>query len=159
MDVFVDIDMTLADNTKRLQVCLRPDKTINYDCFFAADKVLADEIISDSRETLGVIRENYHLVFLTARPKQLIYETKKWLLENNLYQEGDELIIVDSPKDKLSFIKIKSDQIYLYIDDFKYDYQSGQPKISDYVLPKLDEWSIPYVIFNNNWSEIAKNYF
>jgi hypothetical protein len=81
------------------------------------------------------------------------------LHEHDLFTPGDRLIVVDSEAEKLQHLRRLLPNVYLIIDDFKYDYQSGWPKVSDYLLPKLLAMKAPVVIFDNNWRRIIRTYF
>lgn len=155
--VIIDIDMVVADNRQRIYDSTNNINKINYEKFNLPERVIKDKIIGGAVESTQKIRKYYKIIYLSSRDIQLKQTTMEWLVKNNLWREKDELILVGSNYDKLLIIKKYLNRIFLYIDDFKYDYQSKQPKLSDHILPTLKEMRVPLIIFNN-WQDIIKKF-
>lgn len=156
--VTIDIDMTLADHRKRLKRACREGE-IDKSVLFSEELILSDKVISHAPAALRAIRKNYSIVFLSSRTKSVTAATERWLKKNKLMTRSDQLIVVGSETEKLQHFRRLMPRLYAVIDDFKYDFQSGKPRVSSHVLPHLLSFNVFVIIFDNNWRRIIKTYF
>lgn len=156
--VTIDIDMTVADHRKRLKRACRGG-SLDRDVLFSEDLILSDKVIAHAPAALRAIRRNHSIVFLSSRTKSVTAVTEKWLKKNKLMGRNDQLIVVGSEKEKLRHFRRLGSRLYAVIDDFKYDFQSGKPRISSRVLPHVLSLDAFVIIFDNNWRRIIKTYF
>ncbi len=68
--------------------------------------------------------KNYTWVYLTSRKYQLRGVTKKWLIENNM-QVSNNIIIVQSPKEKVELYKKYLNKSFVLFDDLSYNHENG----------------------------------
>jgi hypothetical protein len=156
--VTVDLDMTVADHRRRLKkACV--GGVIDRDVLFSASLILEDKVIAGAAAALMQIRKHHSIVFLSARTRRVSGVTKKWLQRHKLFKPGDRLMVVDSEAEKLKCVKRLLPELYAIIDDFKYDYQSGRPRLSNYLLPELLNLNAPVIVFDRNWRHIMRTYF
>jgi hypothetical protein len=156
--VTVDIDMTLANHHKRLMRACRGgllDKKV----LFSEKLILSDKVIRYAPAALRAIRKKHSIVFLSSRTKSVTGVTEKWLKMHKLMAPGDKLIVVGSEVEKLRHFRRLLPRLYAVIDDFKFDFQSGKPRVSDRVLPHLLKLDVYVIIFEDNWRRIVKTYF
>lgn len=150
--------MTVANHSRRLRRAYI-DGEINYDILFSDDEIIQDKVITGAKSAIDYIRKSYEIIFLSSRQDKVYRVTKRWLVTHGLFKRGDTLAIVNSDREKLRFIKNILPDLYAVIDDFKYDYQSGKPKVSNLILPQLLKIKAPVIIFDNNWRRIVRTYF
>ena len=150
--------MTVADHRKRLKRACHGGE-LDRRVLFSEDLILSDKVIPFASEALREIRKQHSIVFLSSRTKSVSAVTRRWLRANKLLAPGDRLIVVGSEKEKLKHFKRLLPRLYAVIDDFKYDFQSGKPRISSRVLPHLLGLDTFVIIFDNNWRRIIKTYF
>lgn len=150
--------MTVADHRKRLMRACR-DGTLDKRVLFSEGLILSDKVIPHAPEALRAIRKKHSIVFLSSRTKSVTGVTEEWLKRNKLMARGDRLIVVGSETEKLKHFRRLLPRLYAVIDDFKFDFQSGRPRVSDRVLPHLLKFDVLVIIFENNWRRIVKTYF
>lgn len=156
--VTIDIDMTVADHRARLlRACC--EGGLNRRVLFSEELILSDKVMAHAPAALRAIRKNHSIVFLSSRTKAVANVTKRWLKHNKLMTPQDRLIIVGSETEKLQHFRRLMPHLYAIIDDFKYDFQSGKPRLSSRVLPHLLSFQAFIIIFDNNWRRIIKTYF
>jgi hypothetical protein len=151
----IDIDMTLADNLARLRICVGADNRIDYARFFQSELVLGDSVIPGSRQALELLRTRYELCFLSARPVNIESLSEQWLYSHKLRSVEEKVVHVGNSSAKVAWI-LNQQNFACLIDDCKYDYQSGKPKLNEDILKQLDARDIPYVIFQGEWSDVCK---
>lgn len=156
--VTIDLDMTVADHRKRLKRACHGGG-IDRSVLFSEDLILSDKVIAHAPAALRVIRKHHTIIFLSSRTKSVKAVTKRWLKKNKLMTSSDQLIVVGSEAEKLQHFSRLMPRIYAIIDDFKYDFQSGKPRVSSRVLPHLLSSDVLVIIFDNNWRRIIKTYF
>jgi hypothetical protein len=156
--VVIDIDMTVANNNKRLMSSLVAGE-IDYEKLFGHEQFKLDQLINGCRVAIDKIRDRYHVLYLSARRCDVYEPTKEWLESNDLFEEGDYLVLVDCVEDKKAVLDGLDAKIKLYIDDFGYNYHKEVVEINHGYILYLKEKGIPFVVFNNNWLEIMERYF
>lgn len=157
--VVIDIDMTIADNRKRLIDNFLPGVGIKYASFFNRKAMMADTPMAGAKKAVQFLQKNnYGIVFLSARPKNTFDATAAWLEKHGLKRETDRIILVDKQEDKLKVLRDLS-PVLLYVDDLRYDYQSGNSKLVQGFPETIKAMNVPLVIFDNNWDHIIKKYF
>ena len=145
--------MTVADHRKRLK------RACNGGMLDRKVLILSDRVMPHASAALREIRKRYSIVFLSSRTSSARSATKRWLEKNKLLARGDRLIVVGSEIEKLKHFKRLLPRLYAVIDDFKYDFQSGKPRLSSRVLPHLLSLDTFVIVFDNNWRHIIKTYF
>jgi hypothetical protein len=150
--------MTVADHRKRLHRAIRGG-AIDRKVLFSEELILSDRVIPHAAIALREIRKKHSIVFLSSRTASVRAVTQRWLKKHKLFVQGDRLIVVGSEEEKLKHFRRLLPRLYAVIDDFKYDFQSGKPRISSRVLPHLLSLDIFVIIFDNNWRRIIKTYF
>ena len=156
--VTIDLDMTVADHRKRLKRACHGGG-IDRSVLFSEDLILSDKVIAHAPAALRAIRKNHSIVFLSSRTASVASATEKWLKKHKLMSQNDQLIVVGSETEKLQHFRRLKPRLYAIIDDFKYDFQSGRPRLSARVLPHLLSFDVFVIIFDNNWRRIVKTYF
>ena len=69
----------------------------------------------------------YTWIYLTIRKYQLINITKNWLLKSDM-QVNNNVILVQSPKEKIELINHYIKSASLYFDDLSYNQENGELK-------------------------------
>ena len=156
--VVIDIDMTVANNKKRLLGSLVAGK-IDYDKLFDPAFFKLDRMISGSRKAVDSIRPSYIVLYLSARRSDVLKPTESWLKSRRLLKPDDLLVLVDSIDGKKKILAELKDSIKLYIDDFGYNYHLNKVMINQDYICYLEEERVPFVVFNNNWQVITEKYF
>ena len=156
--VAVDIDMVVCDNLVRLMRNLTPERRVDHPNFYRESEMDTDVVIEGAVEALKKIRMEYKIVFLTARPNNRSDYTHIWLTKNNLMKDGDDLVVVDKQENKIPVLLEMGENIYTFIDDFKFNYQNS-PQYNEPVLESLKKNKIPYVIFEGDWKSIIASHF
>lgn len=150
--------MTVADHRKRLMRACRAG-TIDKRVLFSEELILSDKVIDFAPIALREIRKRHSIVFLSSRTKSVTGVTERWLKRNKLMTKADRLIVVGSEVEKLRHFRRLRPRLYAVIDDFKFDFQSGKPRISSRVLPHLLDFEAFVIVFEGNWRKIIKTYF
>lgn len=150
--------MTVADHRKRLMRAYRGGM-LDRQVLFSEELILSDKVIEHAPAALRAIRKKHSIVFLSSRTTSVAGVTERWLKKNKLMTEADQLIVVGSEVEKLKHFRRLLPRLYAVIDDFKFDFQSGKPRVSSRVLPHLLKLDIFVIIFENNWRNIVKTYF
>ncbi len=150
--------MTVADHRKRLMRACHGGM-LDRQVLFSPDLIMSDKVIAHAPAALRAIRKKHSIVFLSSRTKSATSVTEQWLKKNKLMTHGDRLIVVGSEVEKLKHFRRLLPRLYAVIDDFKFDFQSGKPRVSARVLPHLLKLDVFVIIFENNWRNIVKTYF
>lgn len=150
--------MTVADHRKRLMRAYRGGM-LDRQVLFSKDLIMSDKVIAHAPAALRAIRKKHSIVFLSSRTKSVAGVTEQWLKKNKLMTQADQLIVVGSEVEKLKHFRRLLPRMYAVIDDFKFDFQSGKPRVSSRVLPHLLKLDVFVIIFENNWRSIIKTYF
>lgn len=150
--------MTVADHRRRLKRACQ-DGVLDRRVLFSEELILSDKVIAHAPAALRAIRKRHAIVFLSSRTKAVTEVTEKWLKKNKLMTSEDQLIVVGSETEKLQHFRRLRSRLYAVIDDFKYDFQSGKPRLSSRVLPHLLSFDVFVIVFDNNWRRIIKTYF
>jgi uncharacterized HAD superfamily protein len=93
-------------------------------------------------------------------PKKYAYDiTYKWLIQNNY--SFDRLIVVDTPLDKVNFLRINSCD--LFIDDMSHNHENSLPytNLYDKEINMIKRLGINFELFDsdkNNWNTILSKY-
>ena len=157
--VFVDVDMVVADNRARLMANVDASGAIRYETYYAPDIVQQDIALPNAQVSLEIIRRDFSITFLTSRPTRVHSATREWLREHKLRTDTEEVLFVKTPLEKVPILQNSLDHLYLFIDDCKYDYQSGNPKVDERFVNALQESRIPFFLFDSNWPEVIQRHF
>lgn len=154
--IYIDIDMVVANNLERIISSLDSNKKILKESFFLSDRVMADKLIAGSVEAIRLIRKNNKIVYLTVRPIIIREVTKNWLVNMNLLEENDSIVFVEDQMEKVKHIAKDTNSRVLLIDDMRYDYQSGIPKLNLEFILEMDKQKLRYIIFSDWKNTILK---
>ncbi len=86
--VIVDLDGTLADCNHRLHFIESNKK--DWQSFF--NNCGEDLVIEPVRELINMLKEKYMIIILTARPDSIREPTTKWLEDNNINVDPNNLL-------------------------------------------------------------------
>jgi len=89
---------------------------------------------------IQLVSDYYHqgacVVFITARRYQDYWITRKWLMDQLIYKSN--LIIVNSPEEKLKFIRLASQHGKVdYYDDLSYNHENGEIKFYEECIQQV----------------------
>lgn len=146
--IYCDIDCTISDSETRIKKYAN-----NYE-YQKYDKVILDNAIADSVDTLYVMFYRYKLIFITARNSfpNGMESTKTWLLHNKFNYHA--IIFTNSSEEKIKFFDKEKE--YVFIDDLTTNHHiltCDDTKI----IHMLDKLKINYIKFDkdkNNWKRI-----
>jgi len=117
----LDIDNTLADTWPELSragtVALsRPAFVLRLQMFPRARRLVR-----------WLTRRGAHVVFVTSRSLRVYRSTRAWLIANGIRPAWHSLVLVDSPKEKLWYVKrvLASGRRCVYVDDLSYNHEHG----------------------------------
>jgi hypothetical protein len=141
--VFVfDIDNTIADTWPSL---------INANLFDHKSEVrryLSLPILSSFYPIIKTIvsKDDTMILFLSARSSNMYHVTKQWLMVNQLWNNRANLIIVQTPNDKLRYLSELSSKIpnVEYYDDLSYNHEKGEVLFYSEVIEKVKKMNITY---------------
>ena len=141
--VFVDIDNTIANTWPLFQQtkCINRNLVDRVEIFRGMQQYLLQEYIS----------KNITVVFISARPLRLFAPTKKWLHQNQLWNDRTRLILVANPKQKLQYLQatIKLNLIVTFIDDLSYNQENGSIRYYDEIIHLVKQMDVTYL--DNHW--------
>lgn len=107
--ILVDIDGTIADDTKRNKLAMKDLNTLDWDIYFNEDLLLKDPVNESLKKTiLKYKKQGYKIIFLTGRQENLEDVTLDWLQINEI--PVDELVMRENNNHKDVF-KYKSQKI------------------------------------------------
>jgi hypothetical protein len=105
--ILVFIDGTICDGRERYYLEGMPE-------FFCREKLLEDQAVQGSAESLNELTKRYEIVYIGARPPSVLVFTQEWL-DKNGYPRGD-IYLGEHQVDRLTLIgQIK----------YKYDFIAG----------------------------------
>jgi len=155
-------------NPKKVILVIDIDNTI---CYSQASKVFGGRAptlrpIEDSKETLVRLAERFHILYVTARPRRVLEESRTWLQENG-YPSGpvltapgvmDNLHIAEQKQEDIMSIKKDWPTVLIGIGNKASDATAyGQCKmLSIIVRPQKEEDHGNHSIFMPSWLAIAK---
>ncbi len=141
--VFVfDIDNTIADTWPSL---------INANLFDHKSEVrryLSLPILSSFYPIIKTIvnKDDTTILFLSARSSNMYNVTKQWLMDKQVWNNNSNLIIVQTPNDKLKHLSELSSKIPIveYYDDLSYNHEKGEILFYTSVIEKVKKMKINY---------------
>ena len=154
----MDIDMVILDNTFRLSKSILPNKKIDYDFFFTKEMRRTYKVIRGALKGLNIIRKKYKICFLTSRPIKTSSFTYECLKTKKLITKTENIKFVSNRLKKIGVLKRWKKKTFIFVDDLKYNYQSGEAQDDIELIGKLKKNDIKYHKFES-WRELIKTYF
>jgi hypothetical protein len=137
-----DIDNTIADTWPSL---------LNANLFDQKSEVkryLSLPILSSFYPIIKSIvsKDDTTILFLSARSSNMYLVTKEWLKDKQLWNNRANLIIVQTPNDKLKYLSELSLKIsnVEYYDDLSYNHENGEVLFYSSVIEKVKKMNIHY---------------
>lgn len=148
--LLLDIDNTLADTWPSLNK--KWDSEVNRIFSLPPLQPVIDYLYS----TYPIA--NYEWIFLTSRSYKLRKITINWLLNQKLPASNENVILVQSPNEKIALIKNYVKKCAVYFDDLSYNQENGEIK---FYLDEIEQCkrlnNVQY--FGSNYIiEIINNY-
>jgi hypothetical protein len=93
-----------------------------------------------------VSKDDTTILFLSARSSDMYLVTKEWLKDKQLWNNRANLIIVQTPNDKLKYLSELSSEIsdVEYYDDLSYNHENGEVLFYSSVIEKVKKMKIHY---------------
>jgi len=149
--LYCDLDSTLNDHYRRISRF-----TIEGSCDFTAanqmKEVMRDLPLPYAKESIDILKEEYNICIITARPYPNAYKiTKSWLDKHNFYYDG--IIVTRESIDKVKYVNTKDS---LFIDDLSKKHESNPPYtiLYDKTIEKLERRRINYILFKGDWLKV-----
>lgn len=152
--IYCDIDYTINDHVPRVRKWTNSNGSID-PRYGDYDEIMLDLANEQAREILNDAKEKYRIVFITARGKfnNAYLSTRDWLIKNNFHY--DQIIIVDNFEQKLDILK-SDHKTHLFIDDLTRGHHTDNIEVKKDNVKKLIYFNIPFIRYDNNWSEIKE---
>lgn len=117
--VVIDIDNTIANTWPSMNMKWK-------------DTYERHESLKPFNNVINFINSNYphtefQWIFLTSRKYPLLNTTRNWLIKSNMIVNGN-LIIVQSPAEKIQLFKKYLTKSFVYFDDLSYNHENGAIK-------------------------------
>ena len=150
-----DIDNTVADQMKSLVNLKKSTSQENFlNKAYSINHISKYDVLKNAIDAINLFKKNnFKIIWLTARKIKFKEVTENWLKSNNF--PIDELILVDKIANKIDVINnIRPDII---IDDCKYNQHNLNPLLA---TEFIDAVSSRYnlFVFQNNWNYIIENF-